>query len=455
MTNIKKIAKLLSSRKRGSFFLGIFLSLFVVQCATNPVTGEKELILISEYKEIQIGQQHYGPTIQSFDGLYMYDEGQAYVNKVGQKLAALSHRPGLEYEFKVVNTPMVNAFALPGGKICITRGMLGRLTNEAQLAAVLGHEIGHVTARHTAKAMTRQMVFGGLVALGAYAASSKYQQYGDLIMVASGLGLNAFLAKYSRDQESQSDELGLNYMTKASYNPQGAVEMFELLQSLQKSEPSFIEAMFMSHPQSKDRVAHAKALIATEYALVSKQKGLAYETSEFKTVAAKLKADAPFYEEHEKGVAAVGKSLWNEAATHFKKAIAGKPNEALFHADLGYALLLKGDEGESKTHLEKAIELYPDFFKPNYYMGYLSYKQHNYGTALSYLKQADKLVGGNPEIRLMIGESLEQSGDVRSAVEYYADVYQADPKGKAGQIATKHLLRLGVLKPQPQQSQQR
>ena len=144
-----------------------------------------------------------------------------------------------------------------------------------------------------------------------------------------------------------------------------------------------------------------------------------------------------------------------KAAEHFKKAIDSKPDEALFHADLGYALLLKGDQTESQTHLQKAVELYPEFFKPNYYMGYLSYKQHDYGTALSYLKQADKLVGGNPEIRLMIGESLEQSGDVRSAVEYYVDVYQADPQSKAGQIAMKHLLRLGVLKPQPQQSQQR
>ena len=120
---------------------------------------------------------------------------------------------------------------------------------------------------------------------------------------------------------------------------------------------------------------------------------------------------------------------------------------------MGYALLLKGDQTESQTHLQKAVELYPDFFKPNYYLGYLSYKQHNYGTALSYLKNADKLVGGNPEIRLMIGESYEQSGDVRSAVEYYTDVYQTDPEGKVGQIAAKHLLRLGVLKPKPQQTQ--
>ena len=104
MTNIKKIAKLLSSRKRGSFFLGIFLSLFVVQCATNPVTGEKELILISEYKEIQIGQQHYGPTIQSFDGIYPDQGAQKYINDVGQKLAHLGHRPNLNYEFKIKNS---------------------------------------------------------------------------------------------------------------------------------------------------------------------------------------------------------------------------------------------------------------------------------------------------------------------------------------------------------------
>ena len=250
--------------------LASFLFLFSLsQCAVNPVTGRSELSLISESQEIEMGKQYYGPTIQSFDGLYLDDEAETYVSDVGQNLARLSHRPHLDYEFKVVNSSQVNAFALPGGKICITRGLLTHMDHESQLAAVLGHEIGHVTAKHGVRAMSRQLLLGGLLSLGAAALDYKGVQGRDAMMTAGLVGLQAVLAKYSRDQESQSDELGLQYMTKANYNPTGAVQLFELFEKLQTREPSFVEKMFASHPQSTDRKERAKHLIDLKYAQYS------------------------------------------------------------------------------------------------------------------------------------------------------------------------------------------
>src|SRR3989338_10141828 len=151
--------------------LGVALVLLISACATvNPVTGEKEYFTLNEKAEIKLGEQHYYPTMQSMGGEYLNNnEAKNYVNSIGQKLAQVSHRPNLDYEFKIVNTSMVNAFALPGGKICVTRGLLTHFDKESQLVAVLGHEIGHVTAKHAVRQMSRQMLLGTLFNVGAIA----------------------------------------------------------------------------------------------------------------------------------------------------------------------------------------------------------------------------------------------------------------------------------------------
>jgi len=131
------------------------LALAVAACATNPVTGKKQLILVSEEQELALGAQQYAPSIQQSYGKANDAALQAYVQRVGAGLAAVSHRPQLPYEFTVVNANYLNAFALPGGKICITRGLLSTMTTEDQLAGVLGHETGHVTSRHGAQGATR------------------------------------------------------------------------------------------------------------------------------------------------------------------------------------------------------------------------------------------------------------------------------------------------------------
>jgi predicted Zn-dependent protease len=221
-------------------------------CSTNPATGKREFNIVPESQEIAIGQQSHPEILRQFG---VYDEKpelNRLVDRVGHRLAAASERPNLPWQFTVLDTPIVNAMALPGGYIYITRGMLERINSEDELAGVLGHEIAHVTARHSAQQISRQQLAQFGMVLGAVVAGPEVlQQYGQL----AELGLGLLFQKYSRAHESQADILGTGYVAEAHYNPVGAERMLMTLQRLSKNEPSGLDRYFMSHPDPAKRVA--------------------------------------------------------------------------------------------------------------------------------------------------------------------------------------------------------
>ncbi|MBI4041350.1 MAG: M48 family metalloprotease [Deltaproteobacteria bacterium] len=421
----------------------VVIFLFVLGCAINPVTGEKEFVLVSEERELEMGAHYFGPIVQSFDGVYPDEKANQYIQSLGEKIASISHRPGLRYEFKIVNSPIVNAFALPGGKICVTRGLLSHMDREDQLVAVLGHELGHVTARHQVRAMSRQMLIGTLFNLGAIAMEVGQVQNRDAFLTLGAIGLQAGLAKYSRDQESQADELGMQYLMKLHHDPHGAIEVFEVFQKLQQSEPSTIDLLFSSHPQSKDRIANMKVLISTTYALELQGKHFPSSSTLFQQMKARIKKWKPYYEAHDEGVKAGSEGLWNTALEKFKYAVQGRPEEAVFQTHLAYAYSKKHDEASAVEHFQKAMALYPQFFKPKYFMGMMMYEYKKPQEAIRYLLQADEIIPGIPLLRLVLGESFEQTGNIQRAIDYYVYVYQNDSKGRAGKVAAQHLYRLG------------
>lgn len=194
-----------------------------IACATNPATGQKQIMLVSEGQEIEMGRQADQEATAAY-GVYPDPKVQDYIALLGKRMAAQTERPNLPWSFKVVDDPAVNAFALPGGFIYITRGIMAHLRSEAELMGVMGHEIGHVTARHTASAISRQqLAMGGLV-LGMIV-KPELQQFGGLAQ--QGLGI--LFLKFGRDQETQADDLGLRYMTKQAYDPKEMVEVFKVL----------------------------------------------------------------------------------------------------------------------------------------------------------------------------------------------------------------------------------
>ncbi|MDX1493463.1 MAG: M48 family metalloprotease [Longimicrobiales bacterium] len=219
-----------------------------VACAVNPATGRREFMLVSEQQEIQMGREA-DPQITAAYGLVDDPELQEYVSRIGQRMARISERPDLPWSFKVVDEPVVNAFALPGGFIYVTRGILTHFDSEAELAGVLGHEIGHVTARHSASQMSRQQL-QQVAVVGGMIVSETFREYGGIAVA----GLQLMNLSYSRDDELQSDRLGLRYMTRVGYDPDALVGVFEMLASVSGSaEGGRVPEWQLTHPYPENR----------------------------------------------------------------------------------------------------------------------------------------------------------------------------------------------------------
>jgi predicted Zn-dependent protease len=235
---------------------GNFLILFVLgisllcYCATTGPGGKKSLILISTSQEVSLGKE-FAAQIDTTNPLSDDSVIIAYVDEVGQKVARISDRADLTYHFSVIDTPVVNAFACPGGFIYVYTGLLETMDNEAQLAAVLAHEISHVVARHGVKRL--QQVLGLQVLLSIALGESS-----ELTQQAVGIGLAVLLQAYSRDNEFEADEYGAVYMQKAGYNPEGMVQLLEKLLEMSSGEAGFFEKVMATHPPSKDRIQRVK-----------------------------------------------------------------------------------------------------------------------------------------------------------------------------------------------------
>ena len=240
----------------GSVIL-VLLAGATVGCAVNPATGERQLSLVSEAQEVQIGRQSAEQIRQTMS---MVDdpELQQYVSDLGQKLAADSERPDLPWSFSVVDDPTPNAFALPGGFIYVTRGMLNLMNNEAELALVLGHEIAHVTARHSVAQISRAQLAQLGLGLGMILIPEA-RPFGDL----AGLGMNLLMLKYGRDAEREADELGFGYAQQQNYDVSQMGNVFESLGRMSDLEgQSPLPSWFATHPAPEERVEAVEERLA-------------------------------------------------------------------------------------------------------------------------------------------------------------------------------------------------
>lgn len=236
------------ARKKGySLVLVLLLVVLWMGCATNPVTQKRELMLISDQQEVEMGRQGDKAVLAQF-GRYGDEHLQGYIAGVGQRIAAVNHRQGLTYQYVILDSQVLNAFALPGGYVYITRGLLAYLNNEAQLASVLGHEVGHIAARHGVKKY--QKAIGAQLLLTGIAIATESQG----IVLGTNLLLSAVLQGYSRKDERQADELGALYMYRAGYDPIQMPAFFKILQDMERTSPNLIEQIFASHPPTSQRV---------------------------------------------------------------------------------------------------------------------------------------------------------------------------------------------------------
>jgi predicted Zn-dependent protease len=229
-------------------------------CAVNPVSGQSDFMLMSQEQEISLGREEH-PNILKQYGKYGHVELQAYVEMVGQRLAAVSHRSDLSYHFTLLDSPEVNAFALPGGYVYITRGLLSYLNSEAEMAAVLGHEIGHVTARHGARQYSAAMATGLGVTLGSILVPELRQQSAQDLLNVLG---TALLRGYGREHELEADRLGAEYLARSGYDPQAMIQVIRVLKNQEQfelqlareenREPRIYHGVFSTHPDNDQRL---------------------------------------------------------------------------------------------------------------------------------------------------------------------------------------------------------
>ncbi len=239
-------------------FLLIGLVFIQISCVRNPVTGKKQLVLMSEKQEIQMGKES-DPDIMAYFGRYEDPDLQAFITEKGNEMAAVSHRPNLDYEFKIVDSPVINAFAVPGGFVYFTRGIMAHFNNEAEFAGVLGHEIGHVTARHSVIQQRNNL----LGQLGMIAGVVLVPQLSEFIEPLSQ-GMQLALLSFGRDAERQSDELGVEYSSKIGYDAVEMAGFFETLERKQEqSGASEIPEFLSTHPSPAERNETVAQLAAT------------------------------------------------------------------------------------------------------------------------------------------------------------------------------------------------
>lgn len=222
---------------------------FLAGCAINPVTGKREIRLLSTRQEVALGRETAQQVEKEF-GVYNDPELQKYITEVGEKLVDVCERKEITYSFTVLNTPMVNAFAAPGGFVFVTRGILKELDDEAELAGVMGHEIGHVVYRHGAKQFEKVFGYSAIVLIGEIITKrdlSQLKQYTDFFVSLMLLG-------YSRKNEFEADNSGVRYSLASGYDPKGMVDFFEKLKTMEKKPPTQFETLFRSHPPTADRI---------------------------------------------------------------------------------------------------------------------------------------------------------------------------------------------------------
>ncbi|MCU0579196.1 MAG: M48 family metalloprotease [Desulfobacterota bacterium] len=413
-------------------------------CAANPVTGDTQLMLVSEEQEIQIDRQ-YAPHQFSTDYGPVQDANlNTYVETVGKNLAARSHRSRVPYSFRVVNANHINAYAFPGGSIACTRGILINLEDEAELAALLGHELGHVNARHTAERMSKGTLFSLLAVGVGVAVGAKSSELGGVAAALGMAGAGLLLASYSRDNERQADALGMEYAVKSGYHPHGAVDLLDVLRRTSKRQPGAIELMFATHPMSEERYQLLADLEKSKYAgdqkLPTHRERYLDQTASLR----KIKGPIQKMQDAEK---ALGQKKYGEAETLLNEALKEAPNDYTGLVLLSKCLIVQDKYDQAQPYLNRAKQVYPGEAQARYLSGLNQAKRKDFGQAYEEFAAYERLLPGNPKTIFLKGYAKEGMKQNREAAQEYNRYLQQVSDGDEAKYAYRRLVEWGYIKP--------
>jgi beta-barrel assembly-enhancing protease len=405
-------------------------------CATNPVTGESQLMLVSEDEEIQIDKQNSPYQFSADYGTVQDKRLNDYIDRTGKKIAAQTHRKHMPYNFHVVNAIYVNAYAFPGGTIACTRGILLSLENEAELSALLGHELGHVNARHTAEQMSKGMLTQAVVGGLAVAAGTQGAVYGNMASQLGQLGAGALLASYSRDNERQADALGMEYMVRAGYSTQGMVGLMDVLRSMGKHQPSAIELMFSTHPMSDERYRTAVETAETKY---KSAKGKPLYRQRYLDNTARLRSQKEAIDEMQKGQQEMAANNFSAADVHLRKAIKLAPSDYTALVMMSMSQLVQKKWTVGRQYAEMAQKVYPAEPQAYHLSGFAKIQMKDYDGALEEFSVYDQKLPGNPNTVFFKGYAYEGMKKYPQAGREYQRYLQFTQQGDYARHAYQRL----------------
>jgi predicted Zn-dependent protease len=416
---------------------------FVVGCASNPVTGKSQLMLVSEQEEIQMDKM-YSPQQLSSDLGTTQDKVMArYVQSLGKKMAPLTHRSKMPYQFYVVNATYINAYAFPGGTIACTRGILLNLENEAELAALLGHELGHVNARHTAEIMSKSKLTSALVGGVGMIVGAYNQSYGGVAAQLGMLGSGALLASYSRDNERQADDLGMKYMVKSGYSPEGMVGLMDMLQSMSKHKMSAAQLLFSTHPMSDERY---KTAVKTARKKHAKAKGNPVFRERYMDSIAGLRKIEKGIVKMQQGDDLMAKEKYPEAESQYAQALKIAKNDYAGLVKIAQSQLVQKKFKDADRNIQLARKAYPQEAQADFLSGFVKLNREQFAPAYSAFNAYDKKLPGNPNVAFYKGLSLEGQEKIDPAAQNYKKFLQYVQEGKQAQYAYKRLKEWGYIK---------
>lgn len=414
-------------------------------CAANPVTGKSQLMLISEDQEINIDKQHSPHQFSSDYGALQDRSLNNYINETGNNIAALSHRPHMPYSFRGVNATYINAYAFPGGSIAATRGILLALENEAQLAALLGHELGHVNARHTAEQMSKGVLTNAFVGGVAAFAGTKSSALGNLANKLGMVSAGALLASYSRDNEREADALGLKYMVQSDYNPTGFVGLMDMLRRMSKYKPGAIELMFATHPMSDERYQTTVKAVHEQY---RSAQSLPLSRDRYMDHTEKIRAIKKAIAEMQKGESYMARGTYDKAEVHFNNALNQAPLDYAGLVMMAKCQLAQENYDSAKRFAAKAQKVYPNEAQAYHIAGFVKIHEKKFDSAHQDFANYEKLLPGNPNTIFFKGLSLEGMQQIRESAAQYYRYLKIVNQGQKANYAYNRLIKWGYLKQQ-------
>ena len=409
-------------------------------CATNPVTGKSQFMLISEDDEIKLDKQNSLIQFSADYGPVQDKNLNDYIDRTGKNLAKQTHRPHLPYSFRAVNATYVNAYAFPGGSIAVTRGILLALENEAELAALLGHELGHVNARHTAQQMSKAVLTQTVVGSVSVLAGTQGALYGQLASQVGAIGAGALLASYSRDNEREADGLAMEYMVRSDYNPKGMIGLMEMLQNLSKRKPGAIELMFATHPMGEERY---KTVVQTVNSKYKSALNRSLYRERYMDNTTRLRALKGPIEEMQNGEKEMGKRNFSQADAHFRQALKLAPDDYAALVYMATSQLIQKNYAVGRQYADMAQKVYPQEAQAYHLSGFAKIQIRDFEGAVQEFATCQQVLPGNPNTIFFKGYAYEGAQNIKQAASEYHHYLQTVQQGDKAQYAYNRLRQWG------------